>query len=177
MKDKDSITNVIEIINRFSFFAGPNLNVSKTKGIWLGPLKDLGLRKFCDITWTGNPIKCLGIYLGHKKEKCDFLNWNKKLDNIHNTLNLWKCRDLSIEGKILIIKTMIISKIVFPVTLLDIPEEFIRTLKEYVYDFIWGSKDKVKRTVLTNDKKNGGYSMIDIDTFCNAIKASWVVRL
>ncbi len=32
LKDKDSITNVIEIINRFKCL--------KNKGIWLGPLKD-----------------------------------------------------------------------------------------------------------------------------------------
>ena len=108
LRDLDSITNVIKKINTFSYFAGPKLNISKTKGIWLGPLKDLGLRRFCNITWTGNPVKCLGIYIGHKRKKCDFLNWNKRLENISNTLNLWKSRDLSLEGKILAIKTMII---------------------------------------------------------------------
>ena len=54
--------------------AGLKLNLSKTKGIWLGNLKEMGLRVYKDIHFTGNPIKCLGLYIGHKKKKCDKMN-------------------------------------------------------------------------------------------------------
>ncbi len=65
---------MLKVINRFTKFAGPKLNMEKTKGIWLGPLKILGLRTFCGITWTGSPVCCLGIYIGHKTLKCKILN-------------------------------------------------------------------------------------------------------
>ena len=177
MGNLESIPNVLKIINTFSKYAGPKLNIAKTKGIWLGPLKDLGLRDHCGITWTGNPVKCLGIYIGHNKEKSYTLNWVKKIENMRNVINKWKIRHLSIEGKILIVKTMVLSKLVFPATLLTVPECIIKDVKQMVFEFIWGGKDKVKRSVLINCKSNGGYSMVDIDAFCTALKASWVTKL
>ena len=50
--DFRSIEKAIDIINTFSAFAGPKLNKDKTKGIWLGPLKDLGLLVLFHIVWV-----------------------------------------------------------------------------------------------------------------------------
>ena len=46
--DTESVKNVFRIISEFSVFAGSKLNVTKIKGMCLGPLKDLGLCKCCD---------------------------------------------------------------------------------------------------------------------------------
>ena len=75
MRDLNSVKHTLDIIHEFSNHAGPKLSLTKTKGILLGPLKDLGLRRYQNITWTGNPVKVLGLYIGHKKEKCHYLYW------------------------------------------------------------------------------------------------------
>ena len=41
--DLNSIDTIMHIISEFSNFAGPKINVTKAKGIWLGPLKENGL--------------------------------------------------------------------------------------------------------------------------------------
>ena len=172
-----SVKNVLHLIKEFSAVAGPRLNNDKTKGIWLGPLKDLGIRTIYGITWTGNPVKCLGIYLGHNKAKCHELNWNKRVVRIEKLLNQWKQRSLTIEGKILILKTLGLSKLVFPASLLPIPNIVRTTVKKIMFEFLWGKRDKIKRSVIINDKQNGGLAMTDLDSFFESIKAAWIPRL
>ena len=45
------------------------------------------------------------------------------------------------------------------------------------FNFIWGKRDKIKRTVIINKYVNGGLKMIDVDSHFKAIKASWVPRV
>ena len=158
--------------------AGPRLNIKKTKGIWLGPLKDLGLRKYCNVTWTGKPIKCLGIYLGHDHDKCNVLNWNKKMDAVRKILSRWKQRSssLTLQGKILVIKMLAMSKMFFPASLLCIPEYIRKELKQCIFEFIWGKRDRIKRLHLISSIENGGLNMIDIDSFLMSLKAAWVTK-
>ena len=64
------------------------LNKRKTKGIWFGQLiKDLGRRTFCNLTWTGKAVKCLGIYIGHNENEWYKLNWTKKVDRPTYTID------------------------------------------------------------------------------------------
>ena len=135
LKDKDSVNHVIDTVNTFSDCAGPRISYKKTRGIWMGPLKDEGMRIFRNIVWTGKPIKCLGIYIGHDKSMCNELNWGKKLVNIENTLNTWKKARLTIMGKIEIIKIHAVSKIVYTASVIDIPIEMVKSLKSMFYLF------------------------------------------
>ena len=68
--DLTSILEVVSIIHNYGKVSGLKLNIKKTKGIWLGELKNLGLRVYNNINWTGKPVKCLGIYIGHNTQSC-----------------------------------------------------------------------------------------------------------
>jgi hypothetical protein len=175
--DLNSITASIKVINNFSKYAGPNLNVKKTKGIWLGSLKDLGLLIYENIKWTGNPIKCLGIYIGHNKDKCYNLNWSKKINQMAKCFDHWKCRKLTLSGKVHVIKTYALSKIVYIASVLVVPEGVKKRIKELVYTFLWGKRERIKRSTLTNDKLNGGLRMVNIDSYLESLKAAWVPRI
>ena len=46
------------------------------------------------------------------------------------------------------------------------------------YNFIWyGKRDKIKRSMLMNDYKNGGLKLIDAKSFCRYLKVIWIKRL
>ena len=177
IRDLESIPAAIELINRFSSFAGPKLNIHKTKGIWLGTFKDLGHRVFCDITWTGNPVKFLGIYIGHNREKCYALNWSRRLDKIAKSIQQLKCRKLTLYGKIQAIKSYIISKIVYPSSVLIVPTEVKEKIRSMYYFYIWGKRDRVKRSTMVNSKSEGGVNMVDFDNFFLSLKASFVPKI
>ena len=175
----ESIEVAVDTINQFSKLAGPKLNIEKTKGIWLGSLKDLGLRKYHNILWTGKPVKCLGIYLGHDTHKCRFLNWDKKLESAKKVLATWNQRApaLTIKGKILVIKTLVLSKMVFPASLLEVPDYIVKELNKMMFTFIWGKTDRIKRSQLINTEINGGMNMVHIESFFASLKAAWVTKL
>lgn len=70
LKDIDSVRHVIDIINKFSVVAGPKLNIQRSKCMLFRPLRNVcnhidGIRII-----TSEPVKILGIDLGHIKEQC-----------------------------------------------------------------------------------------------------------
>jgi hypothetical protein len=120
LKNIESLENALHCVSEFSKCAGLNLNKSKSEGILLGPLFN-SINKHCDISFTTNPVKCLGIYLGHSDIECKHKNWNEKLLFFQQTLERWKKRSLTLFGRILILKTLAISKYVYLFSVIDVP--------------------------------------------------------
>ena len=58
-------------------------------------------------------IKILGVYFSYNQEIKDDKNFYNIIANIQGALNLWRIRNLTLEGRIVLFKTFAISKIVF----------------------------------------------------------------
>ena len=58
-------------------------------------------------------IKILGVYFSYNQEIKDDKNFYNIIANIQGALNLWRIRNLTLEGRIILFKTFAISKIVF----------------------------------------------------------------
>ena len=86
---------------------------------------------------------------------------------------------LSLIGKITVIKTFALPKLIYPLTVLENPPlDIINTIKKHLFDFLWDNKpDKISRKTIVQNYEKGGLKMIDIDLFINSIKASWVKRI
>ena len=177
VRNLDSINYVVKAFEMFGICSGLQLNLSKTKGIWLGNLKQHGYRVYNNIIFTGNPIKCLGIYIGHKKEKCYKLNWERKLLAVQKCLEQWNKRRLTLFGKVHVIKTYAISKIVYQASVLVVPENVKEKLKSIVFEYLWGKRDKVKRSNVIKDIDKGGLGMLDINCYLESLKSIWITRL
>ena len=98
-----------------------------------------------------NVIKILGVYFGYNAEQRDELNFRNTLKSLtyyKKTINLWKWRGLSLLGRIQIIKTFAIPKLMFRASVLPISEDLIKEADSPFYYFIWNGKDKVKRNVI-----------------------------
>jgi hypothetical protein len=142
-------------INEFSAYAGLKLNIAKTEGIKLGRLKHKEMN-FKDINWTIKPIRCLGIYVGHDKNECLWLNWTNKLDEMQKLLDTWRTRDLTLFGKVTIIKVLAISKLVFSALNTHTPENIEKDISKMLYSFIWNKTDRIKRNVIISPMLQGG---------------------
>ena len=100
--------------------------------------------KIGGIKWTENPVKVLGLYFGNNKAQCEYLNWDKKIENMKTQFGRWKKRNLSMLGKILIIKALIIPKFTFLASSTNVPQQYLKEIERQCYNFIWdGKKDKV----------------------------------
>ena len=70
----------------------------------------------CDmrcIDLKNHTIKIIGIHFSYNEKLKEEKNVYTTVKNIQRVLKIWKMRNLTLEGKILFIKTIAISKIVF----------------------------------------------------------------
>ena len=77
---------------------------------------------------------------------------------------MWKWKNLSILGKIQIIKTFTIPKLMFTASVISIPNELVKEMNSIFYNLIWNEKDQVRRCALISDIDKGGLKMLDIDS-------------
>ena len=87
LKDIKSVRHVI--VSKFSVLAGPKLNIQKSECMLLGPLLNVcnhndGSRV------TTQPVKILGIYLGHNKEQRLEKNWQDKIEKMSKMVDSWE---------------------------------------------------------------------------------------
>ena len=177
LKNEEAIRNCITIIRDFGRVSGLKLNIEKTDGLWLGTGRNRG-DNFADINWDKDSIKALGVYFGYNRNKIEDKNWKNKVEKIKSILNRWNYRDLTMQGRILIIKTLALSQVVYLVSSLYVPDWVINEINKEFFSFIWKyGRDKISRRVLISDFEKGGLKMIDFRSFCLASKAIWSQRL
>ena len=87
-------------------------------------------------------------------------------------------RNLTLEGKITIFKTLAISKILHLSLVTNVPTQTTNELNKIQKEFIWnGSKPKIKHSTLCNKYENGGLKNMDILSYIVSLQCSWIKRL
>ena len=112
-----------ETFEEFSRFFGLKLNIAKCEIADLGPLKGV-LEAVCGlktVDLTNNAIKILGIYFSYQNETKTEWNFLSTVKKIQNALNIWNTRILTLDGGILLFKTVGVSKIVYLSLIATVP--------------------------------------------------------
>ena len=175
LKNVTEILPAMEIVKQFGNLAGLELNLDKTKIMLIGNLRDKA-KSVYNIECVNN-IKSLGIYVGHDKDVCIQHNWFKKIDKMRTLLKSWQERSLTLFGKITIIKSLVLPIISFSALHTVTPQCALKSINTLIYRFLWGRRDKIKRTTTIGTIEQGGLGMVDVESYFHAIKASWIKRL
>ena len=181
-KNLEDLNITISTLDMFASFSNLHLNYDKSFAISLnGEQFDTGSHniKFKDT------LKILGIYFSNKKPAGEIEeNWNDRISRINRIFEQWSRRDLTIIGKVNIIKTFGLSQIVFIMNSISIPTKILQRLNTIFYTFLWKRKhcnkramEKVSRNVTTNKYENGGLNMIDTFSFQDAYLLQWAEKL
>ena len=105
------------------------------------------------------------------------LNYNEKLAKIRSILGCWSFRRLSLLGKIVVLKSLVASQLVYILSPLQTKHHAINEINKLFFKFLWNDKgDKIKRKVMINDYSEGGLKMIDITSFNKSLKATWIKK-
>ena len=91
----------------------------------------------------------------------------------------WLYRHLSPYGKIVIIKSLALSKLShIALVVPSLAKKDLHTLEQIFFSFIWSNKGcKVSKSDSLRPLKKGGLAMVDVGTFWQSLKCSWVRRL
>jgi exonuclease III len=179
LKNYESLRNVLPILTNFYKISGLKLNVQKTVLMKLGRncdnlpnfLRELGM-ELCK-----EEIRYLGIYFHRDENIMEYRNYRHRIENIRNILKMWMQRDLSLKGKVTVLKALAVSQVLYPLTMLSIPKWVIKELNTIFYKFLWNNGvERLSRKTVQKDIVDGGLRMIDLETFAKTIKIKWINR-
>ena len=178
LSNSSDMRKAIQLLETFGQVAGTSLNLNKCEGLWLGSSKHRqnGCNLF-NIKWPTDPIRCLGIHIGHDSNQCNKLNFENKVQEIEDILQQAKKRTITLFGKVCIIKTLAISKIIYVAMCLTVPDKAIKEINQMIFGYLWGKRDRIKRKSTVNTLEKGGLNMIDLKSQISTMRASWASRI
>ena len=179
IKDECSANHLFKLLDDFGACSGLKINISKTEGMWLGSLKrHLGKLAPFHIAWPEEYVFALGVAFAYDSNTSYRINFEEKLVTLKKVLNQWTTRNLTLIGRICIVKTLAISKLVYNASVLTVPPNFAEKVNDICFKFIWNFKpDKVKRHTIIGPVDKGGLNMVDFTMVVKSLKAAWVKRL
>ena len=69
-----------------------------------------------------------------------------KIRRIRDIMNMWKGRELSIKGRITLIKSLMASQFTYLASVLVLPQDIIKRIEKELSNFLWkGKPPKVKK--------------------------------
>jgi len=130
------------------------------------------------LTWCTTTFRYLGIWFSYNANDMEYKNFRHRLDKIRNLLKIWFQRDLSLRGKVTILRSLALSQLLFPMGLLDCPLWAMSEAYDLFFKFLWSGKpDKIKRSTVIRNIEQGGLKMVDVDVMARAMKAKWCAKM
>ena len=97
-----------------------------------------------------------------------------QITSVKERLHTWGHRGLTLAGRILIFKSLALSKTVYASTMVSLLKQFIDLLDNIEQNFIWNGRcPKIKHSTLVGRYAEGGYKDMDIQS----LKIIWIGRL
>ena len=118
-----SLNESFYIIKSFQTYSGLKINMEKTVAVWLGSEKErLKIQNTHQLNWV-NQFELLGITFNVVQEKMFQLNFDKRLSEIERIISMYNKLSLSLTGRVTVIKTLILPKLVYVLTVLPTPPQ------------------------------------------------------
>ena len=179
--EKKSFQTLVTTIENFSKVSGLKLNKDKCTVLHLGSLRNTEVN-FCKdkhFNWTSKKATTLGIIFSNNSNEMLNANLSPKIKEFELCLHKWSRWKLSLLGKITVLKSFAVPKLIYPLTVLHSSDQVcINKIKKTMFQFLWDNKpDKISREKNIQDYGHGGLKMLEIDKFIKSLKCSWVKRI
>ena len=130
--DLSSVEKGLQIAVDFGEISGLRLSLEKAKAMWLGKRSGNKNKPLC-LKWVSSPTRILGIYFSYDQKGNNEMNFNLKIDKLQTNLDIWKSRDLTLFGKVMIIKALGVSSLIYSHSFL---KYYLKLPISYSLDFI-----------------------------------------
>ena len=178
--DRITIDATVETLSAVEKNLGLKVSYDKTRLYRIGSLAKTNAAMYTtkNFIWTNDNIDTLGVLLDCSGQAVPE-NFSKISDKVEGTLKNWYLRKLTLTGKIQVINTLIASKFVYKMSVLqNFSPVQLNQANRIIRDFLWDQKpDKIPLHVLQLDYLQGGLRLVDLDSRQKALKTRWVFGL
>jgi len=187
--DENTISNIFKDYKTFSNLSGIELNLDKTEILKMNIdslHSDFVPQRLTIGGETINTVESLdicGICFSNNANIAYDKNVIDKIIKLEKQLIRWLQRPLSMEGKILIVKTFGLSQLLYSMQMCDFNEQELINIERIIFKYLWNKKwvgnsapDRIKRSTLKQSYSNGGLNAPDIANMNAALKVKQFLR-
>jgi exonuclease III len=184
--EKNSIQGVFDEYNRLTTRSGLELNADKTEILRLNnaDLETFNFEyndKMLKIISVAK-LKICGIYYCSDLDDEYKMNVIDKINILSYKIRQWTPRQLTMEGKILIVKTFGLSQLIYNMQSYEFKFAELKNVERIIFKFIWSTNenqngiDRISRAVMKNEYEMGGLNVTDVDCLDKSIKLRQFIR-
>ena len=81
-------------------------------------------------------VKNLGVIFSCNQKVVSSQNFQEKLDKIQKVKNIWNMRGLSLFGRVTIVKTFLIPKLLYISSIIQTPMEIVKRMERVIFKFL-----------------------------------------
>ena len=132
---------VLRVFEHFRECSGLTVNYDKTEVMRLGSIANTDAKLYSQkgLKWSSGPIKILGVNICNVQSDKPLAA--SVVSKIVNTIEMWEVRCLTLIGKVLIVNSLLVSKLIYDVLMmanLDTPE--YEEIRSHIVKFLWDNK-------------------------------------
>ena len=131
-------------LNTFSNFSGLKLNKAKCEIAGIGVLNgvQVALCGMKCVNLNNETVTILGVHFSYHKNIEQDKNFCEHIVKIENILKLWRMRQLTLEGRITVFKSLAVSKVIHLLLIAKLHNNTIDLLYKIQKNFIWQGKKR-----------------------------------
>ena len=174
-RSETSIRKIFKEYENFLNSSGLILNADKTELLCFNKKRNHNFE--IDVDYRGtrhrlvalDRVKINGIWLLQDPKAREDVNVQMRMDSTEKILKMWSTIQLSLLGRILIIKTFAISQFVFLLQSMKIWEPNLKKVERLFFKYLWNrnfsgnrAPERLKRSIMLTPMKYGGFGLMDI---------------
>jgi len=181
-----SIQGVFNEYERLTERSGLELNAEKTEILKLNKNDETTItvkyNKRIFYIRMVEKLKICGLFYSNNEEEEYTLNVLDKINKLSYKIKQWTPRHLTMEGKILIIKTFGLSQLIYNMQTYKFKPQDLKNVEKLIFNFIWSTNekqngiDRISRKVMKNEFEEGGMRVTDVDCLDRSLKLRQFIR-
>ena len=144
LKNQESVINVIKFFQKLNLATGATINQEKTKILPINTDNTNTLRqKLTNLTMKDqyDTIHILGITLCEGMKQTCLLNWQIILQKMEKHINKLSSRHLSLNGKAILLNTLIRAKCAYLSNVFPIPDKMLSKIYKEIFHYLCQNKN------------------------------------
>ncbi len=169
-----SVEIILGVMEEFYRMSGLALNKGKTQLMVAGCEEwQIGIN-IHGITVV-DKVCVLGVEIDRKLSRLNE-NWEKVIEKMRRYCIFWGNFGLSISGRVMAVKTYVLTQAVYLMGILPLPGEYGDRMNELIIDFVKGTDRPIEQRRQLLCEELGGYGVIDMNIMNTSMKCAWIKR-